>query len=78
MCDVFTQTKCHQILTKLRVETAVVLAAAAVVGTETGAGLGLGLGLAAAAAVGSDPHQCEDTPLGQESPIRDWSCSHQS
>ena len=27
----------------------------------------------AVAAVGSDPHRCEDTPLAQGSPIRDWS-----
>ena len=29
--------------------------------------------VAAVAAVGSDPHRCEDTPLAQGSPIRDWS-----
>ena len=32
----------------------------------------------AAAAAGSGPHQCEDIPLAQESPIPGWSYSHRS
>ena len=62
----------------LGVEAAAVLAAAAVVGTEAGAGAAIEIAAVAVAVVDSDPCQCEDTPLAQGSPIRDWSCSHQS
>ena len=60
------QTKSHQ--TMMRSMVVVVVVLAVVVGTVGTVAVAAGFGL----------HQCEDTPLGQGSPIPGWSCSHRS